>query len=118
MRDFGVRKEYARKLTRILEKFHSSFRGSLAHLADVAGFPRVHASVQSMPTELMCEYLNAMAAEDYSARLMKKSATISSEKTALSTHAAYAALDCPDAQFLALLVGGKVVIECAWHELF
>jgi hypothetical protein len=118
MRDFAMRKELARKLSRLLEKFHSAFSGSLAYLAASGGFPRGHASVASMPVELMCETLNAMTGEEYAASLMKKAATISSEKTALSTHAAYSALDCPDARFLALLMQKKVVITCALLKVF
>jgi len=73
MRDFAMRKEFARKLSRALEKFHSAFSGFLAYLAASGRFPRGHANVASMPVELMCETLKA---------LMKKAATISSEKTA------------------------------------
>ena len=59
-----------------------------------------------------------MAAEVYAANLMKKSATISSAKTALITHEAYGALNSPDAQLLALLTQGKVKFRCSWFEIF
>ena len=75
-------------------------------------FPKVHANVASMPVDVLCVTLNAMTTEVYAANLMKKSATISSAKTALITHAAYDALNSPDAQLLALLTEGKVKFRC------
>jgi hypothetical protein len=59
-----------------------------------------------------------MTTEAYAANLMKKSATISSATTALMTHAAYDALNSPDAQLLALLAMGKVKFRCSWFEIF
>ena len=94
------------------------FSGSLAFLADSGHFPRAHANVASMPVEILCATLNAMTTEVYAANLMRKSATISSAKTALITHAAYDALTSPDAQFLALLMQGKVKFRCSWFEIF
>ena len=94
------------------------FSGSLAFLAEAGNFPRVHANVASMPVDILCASLNAMTTEVYAANLMKKSATISSAKTALITHAAYDALTSPDAQLLALLTQGKVKFRCSWFEIF
>ncbi len=117
MRDFALRKALARKLSRVLEKFHWAFNGSLVYLAASGGFPRGHAKVASMPVELVCETLYVMTAKEYGASLMKALATIS-EKTALSIHAAYSALNCPDARFMALLMQKKVVTKRSWHEVF
>ena len=118
LRDFAAKQGMVRQLSRILEQFHSMFSGSLAFLAEAGHFPKVHASVASMPMEILCATLDAMTTEVYAVNLMKKSATISSAKTALITHAAYDALTSPDAQFLALLTQGKVKFHCSWFEIF
>ena len=107
-----------RQLSRLLEQCHSMFSGSLAFLAEAGRFPKVHANVASMPVNVLCATLNAMTTEVYAANLMKKSATMSSAKTALITHAAHDALNSPDAQLLALLTLGKVRFRCSWFEIF
>jgi hypothetical protein len=107
-----------RQLSRLLEQSHSMFSGSLAFMAAAGRFPKVHANVASMPIDILCATLNAMTTEAYAASLMKKSATISSATTALMTHAAYDALNSPDAQLLAQLSMGKVKFRCSWFEIF
>ena len=101
-----MKQTMVRQLSRLLEQSHSMFSGSLAFLADAGRFPKVHANVASMPIDILCATLNAMTTEAYAADLMKKSATISSAETAFMTHAAYDALNRPDAQLLALLMQG------------
>ena len=66
---------------------------------------------------VMCMALNAITAESYAVALLKKAATISSLETAAMSHGAQDALDSPDAQFLALLMQGKVVMRCPGVEV-
>ena len=108
-----MKQDLTRRLSRALEQFHSTYSGSLAYLAAHGGFPRVHASVASMPLDIMCATMNAMTTENYAAALMKKSATMSSSKTALITQSAHDALNCPDAKLLAMLMKGEVTFSCA-----
>ena len=89
LRDYAAKQGMVRQLSRLLAQCHSMFSGSLAFLAKAGRFQRVHANVASMPVDILCATLNAMTTEVYAANLMKKSATISSAKTALITHAAY-----------------------------
>ncbi len=111
LKDYTAKQGMTRQLSRVVEQFHSMYSGSLAFLTTSGRFPRVHANVTSMPpVDVMCATLNAMTTEVYAASLMKKSATLSSEKTATIIHSAYDAMQSPDAQFLAHL-------RCSWFEI-
>jgi hypothetical protein len=118
LKDYTAKQGMARQLSRVVEQFYSLYSGSLAFLAASGRFPRVHANVASMPVDVMCATLNAMPTEIYAASLMKKSATLSSKKTATITHSAYDAMQSPDAQFLAHLPLGKVTLRCSWFEIY
>ena len=118
LRDYVMKQDLTRRLSRALEQFHSTYSGSLAYLAAHGGFPRVHASVASMPLDIMCATMNAMTTENYAAALMKKSATMTSSKTALITQSAHDALNCPDARLLAMLMKGEVTFSCPWSDVF
>ena len=107
LRDYAMKQDLTRRLSRAVEQFHSTNSGSLAYLAAHGGFPRVHASVASMPLNIMCATMNSMTTENYAASLTKKSATMFTSKTALITQSAYGAMGCPDSKLLAMLMKGE-----------